>query len=74
MERAWSFAGWYCRRGKSLSGPFRPEHIKKLVARGRLRPSDRVWEKWTHGRESLLFPALAGTASGLTPSPLACGG
>jgi hypothetical protein len=68
MERAWSFAGWYCRRGGTLSGPFRPEQIKRLVHSRRLRPTDRVWEKWTHGRESLLFPALASTASGLAKS------
>ncbi len=71
MGRAWSFSGWYCRRGETLSGPFRPEHIKKLVARGRLRLADRLWEKWTRGRESLFFPALVGTASGLALSPRA---
>jgi hypothetical protein len=69
MERAWSFAGWYCRRGDTLSGPFRPEQIKRLVARRGLLPADRVWEKWTHGGESLLFPALASTASGVPLPP-----
>ena len=44
MGRAWSFAGWYCRSGDILSGPFRPEQIKNLVMSRRLRPSDRVWE------------------------------
>jgi hypothetical protein len=66
MERAWRFAGWYCRRGDSLSGPLRPEDIKKLVSRRRLRPADRIWEKWTRGRKSFLFPALATTASAVT--------
>ncbi len=63
MERAWSFAGWYCRRGATLSGPFRPEQIRKLVESRRLRPSDRVWERWRRRRQSYLFPALASTAS-----------
>ncbi len=65
MSPAWSFAGWYSRRDGVLSGPFPPEHIQRLVASGRLHPADRIWELWTRGAESLLFPALAGTASGL---------
>jgi len=61
MERAWSFTGWYCRRGDTLSGPLRPEQIKRLVIRRRLHLSDRVWERWAHGRETLFFPALVST-------------
>jgi hypothetical protein len=64
MEGAWSFAGWYCRRGDTLSGPLRPEQIKSLVAGRRLRLSDRIWERWTHGPESLYFPALVSTVCG----------
>ena len=63
MERAWRFAGWYCQRGGTLSGPLRPEQIKRLVKSRLLSPSDRVWERWRQGRRTLLFPALASTAS-----------
>jgi hypothetical protein len=61
MDRAWSFAGWYCRHGETLSGPFRPEQIKTLVASGRLRLTDRIWERWSCGWDSLFFPALVST-------------
>jgi hypothetical protein len=69
MEGAWSFAGWYCRSGDTLSGPFLPEQIKRLMKSRRLRPSDRVWERWEYGRQALLFPALASTASADSSPP-----
>jgi hypothetical protein len=75
MAKEWSFAGWYHRRGGVLVGPLAARHIRRLVASGRLRPSDRVWERWQCGHESLMVPALASTACAaggvpLTPPPL----
>jgi hypothetical protein len=64
MPGTWSFAGYYYHRNQRLSGPVGSQQIKRLVALGKLKLSERVWERWRRGRKSLLFPALASTGCG----------
>ena len=56
--------GWYYRQDGEAFGPIPTEKLKELLAAGRLRPRQAVWQKGSH---SLRFIHAETAASG-TPS------
>ena len=53
--------GWYYRRDGQPAGPVSAEELKDLLAAGRLRPRQPVWQQGPHG---LLFVRAATAAGG----------
>jgi GYF domain 2 len=65
------YGGWYYRQGGQAFGPVPTGRLKELLASGRLRPGQAVWQRSGH---DLLFLHAATAAFGTTarscpPSP-----
>jgi GYF domain 2 len=59
MAAKWTFDGWvYHDREGRKAGPVPAAQLRELMARGEVRPADRVWRQW--GRVGqLLMPTRA---------------
>jgi hypothetical protein len=57
------FEGWYYRQGRQAVGPVPTEHLKGLLAAGRLQPRQAVWRR---GSDGLLFVHATTAAFGTT--------
>jgi hypothetical protein len=63
--------GWYYKQDGQAFGPILTEQLRQLLAAGRLRPRQAVWQRGSHG---LRFVHTETAASGTTapsfqPSP-----
>ncbi len=82
MSRSWSFAGWFYKQNGIRVGPLSGPAIQQHLAAGQLRPTDRVWQKWTNpsgcklvsiAAESVVYsgePGGVDSRSGFAGSPL----
>ncbi len=55
MRRNWIFLGWYYYQGAERIGPVPPEEIDRLLARGRLRPSDEILKAWKDANNQIRY-------------------
>ena len=61
-----SFEGWYYRQAGQALGPISTGRLKELLAAGRLRPRQAVWQR--SGHDMLFVPAATAAFGTATPS------
>ena len=59
MTENWAFEGWVYHDAEGMrAGPVPTGRLRELLARGEVRPADRVWRQWGSVGK-LLVPARA---------------
>jgi hypothetical protein len=62
MKSKWTLEGWYFRRSDCLLGPVTAAELELLVAGGRLRATDVLWQGLLRGSDRLLIPTVVRAA------------
>jgi PAS domain S-box-containing protein len=55
----WSSEGWFYKSGGAVVGPVSRASLQGLVAAGRVRETDPVWERWRLGNDTKMVLATA---------------